>query len=271
MRDVRIACGQFAAEAGAKDRNITRMIAYAEEARQLGCALVLFPELIVTGYLRPDDIVPLAEPITGPSVSRLSQAARELEVAIAFGMGELDEQRGVRHNSLVTVDRQGEVVGVYRKIHLWDQEKTWAEGGTAMPVLEVEGVRCGSWICYDTRFPETGRLAALAGADVGLVATAWLGPTAEWELALRARALDNALFVAGADIISSTPGLVCRGASMIVGPKGNVLSRAELGREGIIHALLKEEDLAAQRGRVPLLDDRRPNLYDSLTADESAR
>ena len=270
MRDLRIACGQFAAEAGAKDRNIERMIAYAEEARQHGCALVLFPELVVTGYLRPEEIIPLVEPITGPSVCRLSGAAQELCVAIAFGMAELDEQRGVCHNSLVTISRRGEVVSVYRKMHLWDQEKTWAKGGTTMPVLEVEGVRCGSWICYDTRFPEIGRMAALAGADVGLVATAWLGPTAEWELALRARALDNALFVAGADIISTTPGLVCRGASMIVGPKGNVLARAELGQEGIIHALLKEEDLAAQRSRVPLLGDRRPDLYDSLTVGGSA-
>ena len=58
---------------------------------------------------------------------------------------------------------------------------------------------------------------------------------------------------------------------MIVGPQGNVLARAELGQEGIIHALLKQADLEAQRGRVPLLDDRRPGLYDSLTTVQTER
>ena len=186
-------------------------------------------------------------------------------------MAERDDRSAVNHNSLVTIDRHGQVASVYRKMHLWDQEKTWAEGGTQTQIGEVEGVAYGSWICYDTRFPEIGRLVALGGADIALVATAWLGPTAEWELALRARALDNALFVAGADIIRTTPGLVCRGASMIIGPKGDVLARAELGKEGIIHALLREEDLAAQRGRVPLLSDRRPDLYDPLTTAKEAR
>jgi len=266
MRDIRIACGQFVAEAGDKEQNIRRMIGYAEEARQQGCALILFPELIVTGYLSPREILPLAESTGGPSVRRLATAASRLGIAIAFGMAELDESSGACHNSLVTIGKEGSVVGIYRKMHLWADEKTWAEEGTEMVTLCVDGMRCGCWICYDTRFPETARLAALAGADVALVSTAWLGPTAEWELALCARALDNSFFVAGADIISSRPGLACRGASMIVGPKGNVLARAEIGKEGIIHTLLRAEDLAAQRNRVPLLDDRRPESYGVLTA-----
>lgn len=131
----------------------------------------------------------------------------------------------------------------------------------------MDGVACSGWICYDTRFPEVGRLAALGGADLGLVATAWLGPGEEWELAMRARALDNSLFVAGADIISYDPILRCYGRSVIVDPKGNVLAQAEPEQEGIIWADLKGEVLEAQRGRVPLLADRRSGAYGALAGN----
>ena len=264
MRDVRVACGQFMAEPGEKEKNVARMVGYAAQAREQGCTLILFPELIVTGYLDPEQVAPLAEPVDGPSVQRLARAAGELGMAMAFGLAELDVARGVRYNSLVVVDGRGQVVAVYHKIHLWDQEKEWAEAGMTLPVFEVAGVRCGGWICYDTRFPEVGRMAALAGADVGLVATAWLGPVDEWELALRARALDNSMYVVGADIVNPDPALRCLGASLIVGPRGHVLARARLEQEGIIHAVLEGGALERQRQRVRLLQERRPEVYGGL-------
>ena len=264
MRDFHVACGQFAAEPGQKRENISRMVGYAREARTAGCDLILFPELILTGYLSPQEILPLSEPADGPGVEALAQAAGDLGIAIAFGFAELDEARGVRHNSLAFVDRSGRVTGVYRKMHLWDQEKTWAQPGDDVPVFEMEGIRLSGWICFDTRFPEVGRLAALKGAELGLVSTAWLGPGDEWRLAVQARALDNAMFVAGSDIINPDPSLRCRGLSLIVNPKGHILAQAEPGVEGIIHAVLKQADLDAQRGRVAPLENRRPACYGQI-------
>lgn len=267
MRAIRIACGQFAAAPGDKPANVARMIAYAEQARQGDCELILFPELIVTGYLPPDQVLSLVEPVTGPSVQRLAQAACDLGIAIAFGLAELDEARGVRYNSLVVLDRQGSLAAVYHKMHLWATERQWAEPGDEALAFELDGVRYGGWICYDTRFPETARLSALTGIEVGLVPTAWLGPGDEWELALRARALDNSIFIAGADIIGPDPALRCYGRSLIVSPKGRVLVRAEPEQEGIICATLDPAEMAAQRGRVPLLADRRPALYGPLAGE----
>ncbi len=264
MRDLHIACGQFAPEPGDKAKNIAQMVRQATEARDVGAELILFPELVVTGYLAPDMIRPLAEPVTGPSVRTLGNAARDLGLAIAFGFAESDERRRALYNSLVVLDKQGEVAGVYHKMHLWATEKQWAQPGKQATTFDLAEIRCGGWICYDTRFPELARLAALSGADVGLVAAAWLGPGEEWKLALRARALDNSIFVAGADVISYDPVLRCYGLSMIVGPKGNVLAEAKPEQEGIIHAVLKGQDLEAQRKRVPLLADRRPRLYGPL-------
>jgi predicted amidohydrolase len=261
MPDTRIACAQFEAQPGAIGDNIARMLHYAAQAKEEGCALVLYPELIVTGYLLPDRIAPLAEPIDGPSVTALREAARQLQIALAFGFAELDDTRQVRHNSQIVVDDRGEVIAVYRKIHLWDTEKRWAEPGVSMPAYRVGDLLCSSWICYDTRFPEVARMAALAEADLGLVSTAWLGPGDEWELALRARALDNSIFVAGADIISTDPQLRCAGLSVIVDPKGRVLARAQPGTEGIICADLDPSIQRQQRKRLPLLRDRRPEIY----------
>ncbi len=251
-----IACGQFMAVPGDKAANVARMLDYAGQARARGCALILFPELILTGYLPAAQIAPLAEPLNGPAVHQISQGARALDIAIAFGMAELDEY-GVCHNSLVVIDRAGQLAGRYRKIHLWGDEATWAAPGDEVSTFVLDGVPCSGWICYDTRFPEVARLAALAGAKVALVSTAWLGPREEWALAIRARALDNSIFVAGADLINPDPTLRCVGASLIVGPRGEVLAEAEVGHAGIIDAVLDGTVLRRQRDRLHLLENRR--------------
>ncbi|MBT3271576.1 MAG: carbon-nitrogen hydrolase family protein, partial [Spirochaetales bacterium] len=105
----------------------------------------------------------------------------------------------------------------------------------------------------------------LKGAELCLVPTAWLGPAEEGELSLRTRALDNTFFVAGADLINNSPGLICRGLSMIAGPHGEILARAKPGTDCVIDAVLDPEVMLAQRIRVPLLRDRKPKYYKALS------
>jgi predicted amidohydrolase len=233
------------------------MVSYAEEAAASGARIVLYPELIVTGYLAAERMPALAEWLTGAAVTRLAAAADGLGICLAFGLAERTESGA--HNSLVFVDGGGRVAGVYRKVHLWDAEKTWAQPGAGAVTVTLDGLDVGGWICYDTRFPELARAEALAGAELALVATAWLGPGEEWELALRARAVDNGIYVAGADIVD--PEIGCRGRSLIVDPRGTVIARAEPDTEGLILADLDPDVMAQQRGRVPLLRDRRPEAY----------
>ncbi len=261
MKPYRLACGQFQPRAGEKQFNTARMIEQAEEAAFYHANLILFPELITTGYLPSKELIPLAEPLTGNTIQHLSSAAKTLQIAVAFGFAEFDVESNQRFNSLVVLSKGGDIIGLYHKTHLWDAEKRWAQPGSEVPVFEVEGIRCCGWICYDTRFPEVARLGALAGAELGLAPTAWLGPPQEWDLALRCRALDNTIFVAGADMISKSAKLKCHGLSMIVDPKGRVLARAEKEREGIIHADLDPDILQQQKNRVPLLKDRRTDIF----------
>jgi 5-aminopentanamidase len=266
MRSLHIACAQFAASPGDKDANLRAIERLTAEAAARGCALVVFPEMALTGYLPPEQMGVLAEAADGDSARRIADIAARHGIAVAYGFPELVEGQEKKANTFLVVGRDGSRVGRYRKVHLWDTEAAWCDPGTEVPVFAYEGTMLSGWICYDTRFPELARLEYLAGAEVCLVPTAWLGPAEEWELALRSRALDNTFFVAGADLINPLSGLRCRGSSMIAGPHGEILARAEPETEGVIDAVLDPELMRAQRARVPLLRDRRPSFYGGLVA-----
>ena len=264
MVEYHIACGQFRTDPGNKQKNIRILGDQAAEAKRRGAELIVFPEMCLTGYLLPEELPPLAESIHGELFDGLRRLTERIGIAITVGFPELDQVTGLRHNSFAVIQGQG-IPLLYRKVHLWDTEAEWATPGEGVVVTDFEKARVGGWICYDTRFPETGRLCLLQGAELCLVPTAWLGPGEEWELSLRARALDNCMFVAGSDLINGEPGLICRGLSMIIGPHGDVLARAEPGVECVIDAVLDPKKLEAQRKRLPLLRDRRPGLYGPLT------
>lgn len=264
MEQLHIACGQFIAAPGDKEANLTAMERQTADAAGRGCRLILFPEMAITGYLPPAQMPQLAEPADGPAFHRASAMARENGIAVAYGFPELVPGGERKRNTFILVGPDGREIGRYRKVHLWDTEAAWCDPGTDLPVFTFENTLISGWICYDTRFPELARLAFLDGAELCLVPTAWLGPPEEWALSLRARALDNTLFVAGADIINPLPELRCRGLSMIVGPHGEVLAEAEPGTECVIDAVLEPQLMAQQRGRVPLRRDRKPGFYRPL-------
>ena len=260
MEATRVACGQFEARAADKEYNLDLMGAQIGAAAAAGCAVVVFPELIVSGYIAAERISEQAEPVSGPSVCRVQAAAASCGIAVAFGMAEAATD-GRLYDSLVVVDGAGAVAAVYRKLHLFGAETSWASPGGEVPVFDLGGVTATGWICFDTRFPEQARCAAAGGAELALVPTAWLGPPPEWELALRARAMDNSMFAAGADIVSFADGLRCRGNSMIVGPHGDVLARAEPDSDSVIWADLDPAAITHQHQRLALIANRRADLF----------
>lgn len=268
MKKIHVGCAQFRAAPGEKRTNIEAMRRLTAVAAGRGCDLLLFPEMALTGYLPPTEMPELAEPLTGPHIADVAALAAQNQLAVAFGFPEIEPDTGVRRNTFAVFGGDGALIAAYHKMHLWDTEARWAKPGDEVPVFEVAGVKTSGWICYDTRFPELARMAFLAGADLCLAPTAWLGPAEEWELSLRARALDNAYFVAGADLINPHKGLICLGLSMIVDPHGAVLTRAEPGAECVIDAVLDPAAMDGQRSRVPLRRDRRPSVYGPLVADE---
>ncbi|MFP4442054.1 MAG: carbon-nitrogen hydrolase family protein [Spirochaetia bacterium] len=257
MEEITVGCCQFHPELGDRKVNIDRMIEYIGEGSKHHIDVLLFPELITTGYLGARSIRELCEPVTGPWVKELAVAAGENRTGIVFGFAE--EDNGRCYNSACFVLPSGEIAGVYRKTHLWDTERKWASPGDSFPVFNFPGAAVAGWICYDTRFPEAARKAASAGGEVAFVPTAWLGPAREWYLALQARALDNNIFTAGADIIQ--PEIGCTGVSLITGPDGDIIAAADEGKEGIISASLQPSRRDERLKRMNLLKDRRLDLY----------
>ena len=255
-----IACGQFAAAPGDIPANLAIMRGQAKEAAGRGAGLIVFPEMALSGYLAAAELRPLAARPGGPEIAALARMARELSIAVALGFAELAGD-GRLHDSMAFVDSAGSLRSVYRKVHLFGSEGEWAAAGAGFESFDVGGLRIGMWICYDTRFPEAARSLALAGATLCLAATAWFGPADEWELALRARAIDNGIFTAGAALQGSAIGQPLRGASAIVDPHGRILAQARAGADEVITADYDEGSVESFRARLPLLRHRRPEAY----------
>jgi predicted amidohydrolase len=237
-----------------------RMRGQAREAARLGARVLVLPELCLCGYPEPGEAPGRAVLADGPEIRGVAAHAREFGIALSFGFIERAADGRLR-NSMAFIDARGELRAVYRKVHLWATERQWAVPGESFHAFDDGSLCLGMWICYDTRFPEAARRLALSGATLCLVGSAWFGPEDEWELALRARAVDNGIFVAGAAVQGSFGALPFHGASLIIDPHGRVRARARPDRDDVIAAEHDEAEVSSFRARLPLLDDRRPATY----------
>lgn len=177
-------------------------------------------------------------------------------------------------NTSVHVDPHGEVRAVYRKLHMFDVEvegRSYRESAVTEPGEEIvtsataDGVELGMSICYDLRFPELFGVLALRGARVVALPSAFTLPTTRdhWEILLRARSIENEVFVIAANQVGPHPGgHHSGGRSMIVDPWGVVLARAE-DREGFVAADLDLDRQLEIRAQLPVLAHRRPQVYGS--------
>jgi predicted amidohydrolase len=185
---VRALLAQLEPVPGAPDANASRG---AEIVRAHDAELVVFPELYLSGYdlRRAGDAA--IEPDAAP-IAALRRAAAETGTAVAIGFA---ERRGAAlANSLALIDERGELVAVYRKVHLFGDELDAFEPGEQLVVAELAGRRAGALICFDMEFPEPARALAVAGADLLVTASANMEPFyGDHRIASQARALDNRL------------------------------------------------------------------------------
>jgi len=253
------------------DKNMARVRALVTDARRAGAQIVTLPEnFALMG--EEEDKRAIAEPLDGalgPIGRALSALAAELEVAIiAGGFPERTGDPRRPYNTSVLFDRTGALASRYRKIHLFDVDvpggQTYREShstteGEEPVVARVAGVDVGMTVCYDVRFPELYRRLAQLGARVVTVPAAFTLMTGKdhWSVLLRARAIENQVFVVAAAQTGKHPkGRQTYGKSMIVDPWGDVLAQCGEG-EGFCVARL---DLAYQdrvRAALPCLTHRR--------------
>jgi predicted amidohydrolase len=211
--------------------------------RVQGADLVLLPELWRVGYSDFSSYSRKAETLEGKTVSFLREVARKLGVYLLGGS--IVERRGERlYNTAVLLDREGKLIGSYRKTHLLSyrsHERALLTPGEGGEVVKTEFGRLGIAICYDLRFPELFRGMSEQGAEVFLIPAAWPSVRmAAWEGLCRARAVENQ----GYTVACNAVGRGLLGRSMVVDPWG--VKVAALGvREGVLRA---EMDLEALRG-----------------------
>jgi 5-aminopentanamidase len=223
---MRIAVYQASATLGDKAKNIAAVSRTAQTASSWNADLLVLPELFLTGYNLGPRVKDLAEPRNGPSLASIAEIARNEKCAIAVGFPELDG--GAIFNSSALFDAQGGLVAVYRKVHLFGpSEKQLYSPGSELIVHRIGDLQVGMAVCYDIEFPEFARELKRRGADIIIVPTANMEPYLEVpKTFIRARALENGLFVVYANYCGSEGDLKYTGLSCVTGPDGIDLARA---------------------------------------------
>jgi predicted amidohydrolase len=286
-----VAVCQLAPVIGDVEGNVRRAVVAVTDACDRGAELVVLPELVTTGYTfrDRDELRPLAEPLSGPSVSSIGEAAAACAarhgrpVVVVGGFAELDDD-GVLRNSAFVVGAEADGSplprALYRKVHLWDEESDLFVPGDRPPtVVDTPLGRIGVVICYDLEFPEWVRTAALQGIDILCAPTNWPAaarPAGERPIEVtraQASASVDRVFVAVCDRVGRERGVDWVGGSAIIGPDGYPLALAGSASGGSAaeeQTLLAECDLAEARrkGTSPrngVVTDRRPELYGAVS------
>jgi len=249
-------------------KNIQRVFDMLNKAARKGAELIVLPEI----FYYPYEIEKLTSQADEDDriLNLLCEWAKTNQKYLCSGS--LIEKRGdALYNTAYLIDPAGSIVLKYSKSHLFDvelpalkvQESAVFTKGNKIEVADCGLGKIGMLICYDVRFPEMARLLSLWGAEIILVPAAFntvTGP-AHWEITFRARAVENQCFVAAASPArNKKTGYLAYGHSLIIDPWGRVLAEAGTGEE-IIFARLDPKVLTETRARLPLLKQRRDDLY----------
>lgn len=238
------------------------------EAAAQGARLVVLPEMF-SCYGRPAAIVAAAEALPGPTSDLLSELARRHELVLVGGsIPERSPQSDRVYNTSLIFGPDGQLLADYRKIHLFDvelsaeqsyRESAWCVPGNHVSLVDTPLGRIGQAICYDLRFPELFRALSAGGADMIVLPSAFTDTTGRdhWQSLIRARAIENQIYVLAADQCGAhAANIVTHGHSIIVGPWGEVLADAKQE----IGCAISEIDFAHQarvRAKMPVLQHRR--------------
>ena len=280
---IQLACSQDSAE------NLYRAAAKVEEAAQKGAGLVCLPELFCSQYFcqtENADLFDLAESVPGPSTEALRRVAKQHEVVIVVPIFER-RTAGIYHNSIVVLDRDGSMAGLYRKMHIPDDPAYYEKfyftpGDKGFQAISTSLGKIGTLICWDQWYPEAARLTALQGAEILFYPTAIGWHPSEkleegkaqreaWQTIQRSHAIANGVFVVSVNRVGHEKpseggdGIEFWGSSFVCDPFGVVLSEASVAREEILVVELNLRRIEEIRRNWPFLRDRRVDAYGGIT------
>ncbi len=270
------------------EENLGKAIAKLEEVARGGAQIICLPELFRSQYFCQQEdaaLFDLAETIPGHSTEALSKVAKAYGVTILMSVFER-RTAGVYHNSLVMLNEQGEIAGVYRKMHIPDDPAYYEKfyftpGDTGFQAIKATQATVGPLICWDQWYPEAARMTALQGAEILFYPTAigWhpQEKTEEgqaqrdaWMTIQRSHAIANGVFVAAVNRVGHEApvggdGLEFWGSSFVCDPFGVVLAQASVDKEETLIVEIDLKRIEEVRRNWPFLRDRRIDAYGGIT------
>jgi N-carbamoylputrescine amidase len=269
------------------EENLARAEQRIAEAARAGAQIVCLQELFRSEYFCRDeraDLFDLAEPVPGPTTERLARLAKDAGVTV---VASLFERRapGLYHNTAAVLNPDGQLAGIYRKMHIPDDplyfEKFYfTPGDLGFKVFATRYGRLGVLVCWDQWYPEAARLTALRGAEILFYPTAigWhpsekaehgAAQHGSWELIQRSHAVANGCYVVSVNRTGHegdpAGGIEFWGQSFVADPSGAILAKASADQEEILVAPLDLGRLDVQRTHWPFLRDRRIDAYGEIT------
>ncbi len=244
-----------------KEKNLLKIRGLLSRA---SAELIILPEYSMAPlpHINKEELAKVAEPLDGPFVRELSSIAKEKGASIIAGIYEKADN-GV-YNTAVIISSNGELVASYRKVHLYDaygarESDYFLKGGEPPPVVSIEGWRVSVAICFDIRFPELFRTAAIRGTELFAVPAAWFRGDGKEEILhalARVRAHENVAWLA----LAVQYGAQFTGRSALIHPMGYVALDLGYG-EKYVETEISKKELGKAREILPLLRLRRPETY----------
>jgi predicted amidohydrolase len=263
MREVTVAAIQMFPRLAEQQENLVRIGQWLDKVcTEQRVDLVVFPELITTGYECGVQFTDLAERVPGPTVNLIAQRASDYGTHVLFGMAAKEKVESILYNAVVLIGPDGEVVGQYNKVHLRGEERLAFRPGFRYNVWEAEFGNVGVMVGWDAAFPEVARSLALDGAELLCVPANWEIPHAdEWRTYLLARAFENAVYVVGANRVGEEYTYNFFGDSMVVGPRGQVYGTVDGQEEGYVVARIDLDEVRRYREEFQFFQCRQPQTY----------
>ncbi len=262
---MKIAMAQLDCTVGEIDLNCSKITSFAVRAKEESCDLIVFPEMMDTGY-EMRTVREVASSWKDSPFLTAQRAAAGSEIYLICGLSEREENK--IYNSVAVFNPSGELIGKYRKMHLLslDQvnENQYIMAGDSPEMVQIGDMKCGLLICYDIRFPELSRYLTGEGTVALIVCSAWPLPRQNhWKTLTTARAIENQSYVVAANRVGTDGPLTFCGSSCIVDPYGiSVVSGSE-DREELLIGEVTLETVNSIRASMPVLEDRRDDLYKS--------
>lgn len=271
------------------DENLNKAEKLIEDAARKGANVICLPELFNSLYFCQSeniDFFDLAETIPGHSTEVLSNLAKKLKIVLIVPLFE-KRSFGLYHNSLAVINTKGEIIGIYRKMHIPDDPAYYEKfyftpGDLGYKVFDTEFGKIGTLICWDQWYPEAARLTALKGAEVIFYPTAigWHPYEKEehgkaqfesWQTIQRSHAVANGVYVASVNRVGlekqhpDSAGIEFWGKSFVSDPQGVILTEASHDKEEVIVAEIELDRIEYIRRNWPFLRDRRIDSYQNIT------